>query len=147
MVGAAGRLIGFQGKTLENMTYAALFHDVGRLGADDVQDEAATNSSQVLSGVSFLAGAVPILRVLDSAGAVDASPNEDDLIGAYVIAVFSAIDSELSMSLREDPALAESIGTRLYAATRRSVDKAIARVEGQVRSGSPVSAGLADLVT
>lgn len=146
MVGAAGRLTGFQSRVLENMTYAALFHDVGRLGADDADEEPAVGSAHVLSGVGFLAGAIPILRVLDSAGAVDASLDENDVIGAYMIASFSAIDSDVAMGAREGRELADAIGTRLYAATRKSIDRAIDRVEREVREGSHRPSSLADVV-
>lgn len=146
MVGAAGRLFGFQGRTLENMTYAALFHDVGRLGADDDDDETAVGSAHVLGGVGFLSGAIPILDVLDASGEVGESPDESDLIGAYMIASFSAIDSELSMGYPESQETADAIGTRLYAATRKNVDRVIRRVEREVREGSHRPASLADVV-
>lgn len=146
MVGAAGRQFGFQGKTLESITYAALFHDVGRLGADDDNEEVALGSAHVLSGVGFLSGAIPILQVLDAKGDVDASLNESDLIGAYMIAAFSAFDSEGRMATSESAELAHAIGARLYAATRKNVDRVIARVEREVEQGSHRPAGLADVV-
>jgi hypothetical protein len=146
MVGEAGRMLGIQGKQLENLTYAALFHDVGRLGADDADEAAALKSTDVLSNVSFLTGAVPVLSVLDNAAEDGASLDEDDLIGAYMIAYFSALDSELHVAGHEGYETADSVGARLYVATRRGVDRSLRRVERSVRDGSLVLGDLVDVV-
>jgi hypothetical protein len=134
MAAHAGRLIGFQGRRLEDLTYAALFHDVGRLGTDEVSETAVAESARVLSSVGFLAGALPNLHVLDTGGEAGTSLDEEALIGAYLIARFSAIDTDVSMSHVEDSP-ADNIGARLYAATRRNVDRVVARVESEFRTG------------
>jgi len=135
MVGDVGRTLGFSSRRLEDLTNAALFHDVGRLGADDQQELPGHRSSEVLSNVGFLAGSVPVLQILDTAADAEASLDEQDLIGAYLIAYFSALDSELDMDREEGYELAASIGVRLYANTRRRVDRAIRRVERDAREG------------
>ena len=135
MVGDTGRMLGIPGRRLENLVYAALFHDVGRLGADDSEERPAYRSSEVLSNVGFLNGAVPVLQILDTAADAGASLDEQDLVGAYLIAHFSALDSELNMEEPEGYDLATSIGVRLYANTRRTVDRAVRRVERDARSG------------
>lgn len=138
MVGHAGRMLGVQSRRLENLVYAALFHDVGRLGADSVDDATSYRSSEVLKSVSFLSGAVPVLAILDQVVEPEASLDEQDLVGAYLIARFSALDSELNMDGQEGIALANSIGARLYVNTRRAVDRAIRQVERDLRENGRV---------
>lgn len=135
MVGDTARMLGMPSRRLESLVYAALFHDVGRLGADDPEELSAYRSSEVLANVGFMAGAVPVLQILDAAATTDASLDEQDLVGAYLIAHFSALDSELNMESAEGYDLAASIGVRLYANTRRTVDAAIRRVERSARAG------------
>ncbi len=135
MVGDTGRTLGMPSRRLESLVYAALFHDVGRLGADDLDELPAYRSSEVVGNVGFLSGAVPVLQILDTAGEAEASLDEQDLVGAYLVAYFSALDSELNMRIQEGYELAASIGIRLYANTRRTVDRAIRRVERDARSG------------
>ena len=135
MVGDTGRTLGTPSRRLEGLVYAALFHDVGRLGVDDMDDLPDYRSSEVVRNVGFLSGAVPVLQILDSAGEAEASLDEQDLVGAYLIAYFSALDGELHLDTSEGYDLAKSIGVRLYANTRRTVDRAIRRVERDAREG------------
>ncbi len=146
MCGEAGRTIGLQGKQLESLHYAALFHDVGRLGSDDDFEAPEHPSAEVLAGVGFLAGAVPILRILDTSGEGEQSLDESDLIGAYVVAALSSFDSGLTSGRAESGDLAAAIGTRLYASTRSAVDRAIERVEREVRNGLLPAGELADVI-
>jgi hypothetical protein len=145
MVGEAGRMLGLQGKRLEDLTYAALFHDVGLLGVDDTDEVSALRSSEVLSNVGFLAGAVPILSVLDDAADGASSLDESDLVGAYMIAHFSALDSELHLGSHERADLTDLVGARLYSTTRRGVDRALRRVEREVREDTVPVSGVADV--
>jgi hypothetical protein len=138
MVGDAGRMLGMQSTRLESLVYAALFHDVSGLGSDDLDELPDLPSSEVLSSVGFLAGAVPILRIIDTAAEADASLDEQDLVGAYMVAHFSALDSQLQGTGHENYDLANSIGIRLYANTRRAVDRVIRRVERDVQGDSLV---------
>ncbi len=147
MVGDAGRTLGMPSRRLESLVYAALFHDVGRLGADDLDELPAYRSSEVVSNVGFLSGAVPVLQILDAGGEADASLDEQDLVGAYLVAYFSALDSELHMGSSEGYDLATSIGIRLYANTRRTVDRAIRRVERVERSGRASPSDLETVVS
>ena len=147
MVGDTGRMLGIPGRRLENLVYAALFHDVGLLGTDDSKELPAYRSSEVLSNVGFLAGAVPVLQILDAAAETDASLDEQDLVGAYLIAYFSALDSELHMEGSEGYDLATSIGVRLYANTRRTVDRAIRRVERDAREDGLAREDLEAVIT
>jgi hypothetical protein len=146
MSGEAGRTIGLQGKRLESLTYAALFHDVGRLGSDSPDEQPEHDSAEVLASVGFLSGALPILRILDTAAEGEASLDETDLISAYLVARLSAFDSQLNSGRTEPSELSSAVGSRLYSSTRSAVDRAIARVERDVRAGSLPEGGLADVM-
>jgi len=79
---------------------------------------------------------VPILRIIDSKGAVESSQDEGDLVSAYVVSRMCEFDDELNgIPVSADRAAAEDIGARLYARTRREVDRAVRRVELRSRSG------------
>lgn len=146
MAEEAGRMLGFQGKRMEDLSYAAIFHDVGLLGTDKPEEVSTLRSSEVLSSVGFLAGAVPILRILDSAADEDISLDESDLVAAYIIAHFSALDSELHVGGNESYELARSVGVRLYTTTRRGVDRALRQVERAVREGTMPLGDLVDVI-
>ncbi len=146
MCGEAGRTIGLQGRRLESLTYAALFHDVGRLGSDTLDEQPEHAGADVLAGVGFLSGAIPILRILDRAAEGEDSLDEADLISAYLVASFSAFDSRHSSGIDERDLLSNAVGSRLYASTRGAVDRAIARVEREARGGSLPEIGLADVM-
>jgi len=147
MCGEAGRMIGLQGRRLESLTYAALFHDVGRLGADSPDEEPEHSSAEILGGVGFLSGALPIMRILDSAAEDESSLDEDDLISAFLVARFSALDTEISSDRIERSDLARTIGARLYTSTRAAVDRAAERVEREARAGSLPVRDLTDVLT
>jgi hypothetical protein len=134
------RLLGQHGRELEALTYAALLHDLGRLDAD--AEGADKGSAAVLEAVTFLASAVPILRIIDAAGDLEASQTEDDLVSAYIIARMSEFDDELQEGAKTDGRrVSGEIGARLYAATRRGVDKAVRRIELRYQSGRLQFAG------
>ena len=129
MVATAARRIGFSSKRLEDVRYAALFHDVAHMGSDEGSADSESTSSGVLSDVVLLGGALPILRILDSGGHVSESPDEEDVIGAYLISRFSDIDELINVGSAPDSRLSNAIGTRLYASTRTSAERVIADVE------------------
>jgi hypothetical protein len=146
MVGEAGRRYGLQGKRLEDVTYAALFHDVGRLGADDSGEDAERDSSEVLAEVKFLGGALPVLRILDTEGESEESLDERDLVGAYLIARFDDLDTVVNIGRTPEAGLAVAIGARLYANTRRTVDRTIRQVENDLRERGVVGEPLQDVI-
>ncbi len=125
---AAGRDYGMRGARLESLSYAALFHDVGLLGSDGVGRKGrlhAGRSAEVVSEVKFLAGAVPILEILDSGGSVSESQEEDDLVAAYMIATLGALDERVSGVSSDAKDVGEAVGVRLYTDTRHRADRAI----------------------
>lgn len=146
MCGEAGRTIGFQGKRLESLTYAALFHDVGYLGSDDPSEAPEHAAAEVLASVGFLSGALPMLRILDTSGEDDSSLDEDDLIGAYLVARFSALDREITSGVSDSDELSMAVGARLYSSTRSAVERAVQRVEREARAGALPMNALADVM-
>lgn len=135
----AGRMLGLQGSRLEDLNYAALFHDVGRIGVDDESEETERKSSEVLIGVGFLSGTTPILRILDSALDLEESFDEKDLVSAYVIAYLSARDDTAKSLGVDAEALVSSIGARLYSSERRTVDRILRRIEQKASDASDES--------
>jgi len=129
MVAMAARRIGFSSKRLEDVRYAALFHDVAHMGSDEGSPDSESTSSAVLADVVLLGGALPILRILDSQGHVSESPDEEDVIGAYLVARFSDIDDAVNVGIAPSPQLSNAIGARLYASTRASAERVIREVE------------------
>lgn len=125
----AGRMLGFQGSRLEDLNYAALFHDVGRIGADDDSEEVQRKSSEVLAGVGFLSGSAPILEILDSALDLRESVDSKDLICAYLIAHLSARDDAAHGLAGGDVPGVSAIGSRIYSSERRAVDRVLRRLE------------------
>lgn len=123
-----GRMLGMHGRRLEALTYAALFHDVGRMDEDGASPLIAS-SSEVLSAVGFLSESVPILRILESASASSESEDEDDLVAAYVIAHVSELDDRNSGLDPANGADSAIVGGRLYARTRRRVDRTLRRAD------------------
>jgi hypothetical protein len=136
LAGETGRALGLHGRRLESLTYAALFHDVGRLGTEDGVETGRARSADVLEGVTFLSGAVPILQIRDSRGAVQTSQDMDDLVAAYVVERMSEFDDAIQLGAASSARpVSEEIGARLYVETRRDVDRALRRVESRARSG------------
>ena len=111
-----------------------------------MDEEPEHDSAEVLASVGFLSGALPVLRILDTCAEGEASLDENELIGAYLIARFSAFDSDLNSGTRESNDLSNAIGSRLYSSTRSAVDRAIARVERESQAGLLSEVGLADVV-
>lgn len=123
-----GRMLGMHGRRLEALTYAALFHDVGRMDEDGTAPLMAS-SSEVLSAVGFLSESVPILRILEGATGSSESEDEDDLVAAYVIAHMSALDDRNSGLEPAYGADSSIVGGRLYSRTRRRVDRTLRRAD------------------
>lgn len=139
----AGRLLGWHGKQLEALTHAALFHDVSRLDAE-LPVSARGGSADVLANVGFLAGSVPILRIIDRGGDLESSQVEEHLVGAYIISTMSEYDDRgEGQTASPVTSVSAAIGARLYADTRRSADKAIRRVELRSEAGRLVTTRVA----
>ena len=138
----AGRLLGMQGHRLENLTYGALFHDVGRIGQDeDTASHAAPSGADILANVGFLSGAVPILRIMDSGGGLESSQAEGDIVSAYIVSFMSELDDETQGLPSSGPPRSRAIGVRLYEGTRRDVDRVLRRVEDRLQAGRLGEAG------
>lgn len=127
----SGRTLGIHGQGLEDLTHAALFHDVGLLGADN-DDDRRMGSAFVLRDVSLMQGAIPILRVLDDAGVATESLPESTLVSAYLVAWATEFDD--AQRGRPHAEIAARVGARLYTSTRREVDRVLRRLESRERA-------------
>lgn len=130
IAGESARALGIHGQALEDLTHAALFHDVGQLGADE-DGCGATGAAFVLRDVTLMKGALPILEVLDERGEIAESLAATTLIAAYVIARASQFDDSEHGRACDD--IASKVGARLYASTRGDVDRVLGRIESRVR--------------
>jgi len=84
---AVGRRLGLAGRQLQDLGYAAMLHDIGRIGLDD---EAAvhchaTRGAEILESIPFLRGAAPLV-------AYHHEMDADTPIGAVIIGVCSEYD-------------------------------------------------------
>lgn len=72
------------------VSYAALLHDVGRIGSA-FGSGATADSSRIIEGVEFFSDVIDLVRICDH-GKVPEHVNEDDLLGAFVVLLSSEID-------------------------------------------------------
>lgn len=131
--GEVGRLVGLHGQMLEDLLHAALFHDVG-VPNRGTETDRASGSAFVLRDVTLMKGALPILQVLDDAGATRESLPEYILTAAYIVARASEFDDE--QRGRPHDNTSSTVGTRLYASTRRDIDRVMRRVESRMGTGA-----------
>lgn len=137
LAASTGRVLGMHGVDLENLHYAALFHDVGTMSRGVAGDPAsAASSAHVLANVGFLSKAVPILRALEAQAASVDSESQGTLVSAYIVARMSDFDDQIAGSSVSGPRPSAESGARLYAETRARVDRAILRVQELVRVGA-----------
>ncbi|MDO8963895.1 MAG: hypothetical protein Q7W30_05305 [Coriobacteriia bacterium] len=123
----AGRQLGLHGPRLEALGYAALFHDVGRIGEDE-SGAGALGSADVLSEVTLISPSLPILRLLDAPTALSDSPPVETIVSAYIIARASEFDdADHGRSIVRRGSI--DLGARLYASTRRDVDRVMGRLQ------------------
>ncbi len=74
---------------IEKVSYAALLHDIGRIG-DSVHDQCP--SSSVIDGVESFVDIIGILRIVDGLHSEGQAASERDKLAAYVVALASDID-------------------------------------------------------
>lgn len=92
--------LGLSSRQVEQLSYAALLHDLDMVGLDpeDAATEALPSGRQagrVLAKVGFLKDVVPLLRILDGdPEAVEVSTSEQKLL-SLIVAVASDIDAEV----------------------------------------------------
>lgn len=83
-----GSRCGMNPNDIERVSYAALLHDIGEIGAEG-GDAHSRRSSGVLEGIPTFADVVSILKVLEG----DAPHSESDALSAFVIGLASDIES------------------------------------------------------
>jgi putative nucleotidyltransferase with HDIG domain len=88
---AVARRIGMSSRDLEHVDYAALLHDVGRIGYDgDPSDVAhAVRGAEIVAAVPFLASIAPIIARHHDPDSADAEPLP---VGAAIVGVCSEYD-------------------------------------------------------
>jgi len=88
---AVGRSLGFSGEELQDLAYAAMLHDIGRIGLSDdaVAQDHARRGAEIVESIPFLRGAAPLVaRHHDMA---DEAP-----LGAVIVGVCSEYDHAMS---------------------------------------------------
>ena len=119
---AIGREIGLSDAELDLLGYAALFHDIGKLGIPDsillkparlsleewgVMRRHADEGARIIERLGFLADAVPAIRHhherWDGSGYPDGLAGEEIPLGARIIHVADALDSMLTSRIYQAP--------------------------------------------
>ena len=119
---AIGREIGLSDAELDLLGYAALFHDIGKLGIPDaillkparlsleewgVMRRHADEGARIIERLGFLADAVPAIRHhherWDGSGYPDGIAAEEIPLGARIIHVADALDSMLTSRIYQAP--------------------------------------------
>lgn len=101
----AGRLLGLSSKALERLNYAALLHEIGRIGIDegvgssDAKASHPQRGADIVGGIPFLASTRAMIRdqgVAPTAGRLQA--DDEDALCAQLIGVCCALDRFVVLS-------------------------------------------------
>ena len=91
--------VGLNAVDVEQISYAALLHDLGALSEQPADESAGASpeasSADVIRGVEFFSAVEPILRLCD-AGSTHGPTDERDLIAALIVSLASDIDAAYS---------------------------------------------------
>ena len=134
---AIGRELGLSEAELDLLGYAALFHDIGKLGIPDsillkparlsleewgVMRRHADEGARIIERLGFLADAVPAIRHhherWDGSGYPDGLAGEEIPLGARIIHVADALDSMLTSRIYQAPRPVEDALAQLRAGAR-----------------------------
>jgi putative nucleotidyltransferase with HDIG domain len=123
---AVGRHMGLSSHDLEQLGYAALLHDIGRIGHGAEADEAnhALRGAEIVASIPFLADISPLIEH-HHVGV------EDEQLGAAIIGVCSSYDR---LRGRFGAAVALDAALDQGSDTRREVGKALEAVVHQTRT-------------
>ena len=143
---AIGRELGLSEAELDLLGYAALFHDIGKLGIPDsillkparlslkewgVMRRHADEGARIIERLGFLADAVPSIRHhherWDGSGYPDRLAGEEIPLGARIIHVADALDSMLTSRIYQAPRPLEDALAQLRAGAREQVCPRCAR--------------------
>ncbi len=87
LVVSVGRAMGMRGRELETLRFAALLHEIGRIGAEDISErEAAERGAQIVAQVDRLRQAAPLIEHQG----FEAFPETAVSLGAVIIGVCCA---------------------------------------------------------
>lgn len=104
---AIGRRLGLSSHELERLGYAALLHDIGRMGAagEDLKGDHARRGAEIAASIPFLEGVAPLILPNPQEEATSVRPP----IGWYIVRTCSHYD-RLRAELGAERALAELNG-------------------------------------
>lgn len=95
----AGRLLGFSSKSLERLNYAALLHEIGRIGLDegeepsDVMASHPQRGADIVAGIPFLASAQAVIRNQSAQPVAESLRLDDqDALSAQLVGVCCVLD-------------------------------------------------------
>ena len=151
-----GRELALDDAELESLSYAALFHDVGKLGVPDSvllkngpldEDERwivrrhAEEGERIIAHLGFLSNATPAIRHhhehWDGSGYPDGLRGQEIPIGARILHVSDAFDSMISDRVyRPAMTLTEALAELRRAAGKQFCPSCVAALEKLVASGS-----------
>lgn len=151
-----GRELALDDTELESLSYAALFHDVGKLGVPDSvllkkgpldEDERsivrrhAEEGERIIAHLGFLSNATPAIRhhheYWDGSGYPDGLRGQEIPIGARILHVSDAFDSMISDRVyRSAMTLTEALAELRKAAGRQFCPTCVAALEKLVANGS-----------
>jgi len=101
----AGRLLSLSTKSLERLNYAALLHEIGRIGLDEGDESARVvvthpaRGAEIVSGIPFLASTQVMIRNQSASPVVKhLSIDDEDALSAQLIGVCCAFDRFLMAS-------------------------------------------------
>lgn len=127
----SGRLLGLSTKSLERLNYAALLHEIGRIGLSDGVDSSFVvtahphRGAEIVGGIPFLASTSGIIRSQSVDPVVESSAlSDDDALCAQLIGVCCALDRHFG----------SDFGRRLNEASMsRGIETCAPRVDKRVR--------------
>ncbi|MGH3066032.1 MAG: diguanylate cyclase [Gaiellaceae bacterium] len=153
---AVGRELGLDASELESVSFAALFHDVGKLGVPDsvllkrgpLDDEErgivrrhAVEGERIIAHLGFLSNATPAIRHhherWDGGGYPDGLRGQEIPIGARVLHVADAFDSMISNRVyRSAMTVADALAELRGAAGAQFCPSCVAALDTLVGNGS-----------
>jgi HD-GYP domain-containing protein (c-di-GMP phosphodiesterase class II) len=151
-----GRELALDDAELESLSYAALFHDVGKLGVPDSvllkkgpldDDERwivrrhAEEGERIIAHLGFLSNATPAIRHhhehWDGSGYPDGLRGQEIPIGARILHVSDAFDSMISDRVyRSAMTLTDALAELRQAAGKQFCPHCVAALEELVANGS-----------
>jgi len=112
---ATGKALGLPSRMLETLNYAALLHDIGRIGLEDdveVPQEGthARVGAEMVEAIPFLASAKPIIEHHHDLDALPEGLDEDSKLGSCIVGICCEYDHLRARGLSHMQAMDELLG-------------------------------------